>query len=268
MTRISFTKMAGAGNDFILLDGSRLPGSLSKSELTRRLAPRRTSVGADGVLIVKRKGSSGKPELDYYNADGSRAFCGNGSRCAAWWMHQQGWAGKNFSLNSSSGPIEAVIVGHEKVRIRMPDVRKPCLDLKLKIAGKILKISILNTGVPHALLRVKNLENFPVLELGRALRCHSAFKPQGTNVNFVHVGKKTHVRTYERGVEEETLSCGTGAVAAALCVYLWTKQQPPIRVETRGGLLTVRFRVLANGGFENIWLEGPAKIIYRGELKL
>jgi len=267
MKRISFTKLSGAGNDFLLFESKKLPKG-ARAALARRLCLRRQSIGADGLLIITRNGRRKLPELDYYNADGSRAFCGNGSRCAAWWMYRQGWVGKTFTFDSIAGPIDAIIESKELVRIHMPNAYGLKRYLRLKAVGKTYRVCAINTGVPHALIRVKGLKRFPVFKVGRALRHHPAFKPKGTNVNFIEIdGPKTLVRTYERGVEDETLACGTGVVASAIATYLWTGKKPPVRVVARGGRLKVDFKTTPNGCFKDVWLEGAARITYHGEVR-
>ena len=265
---LSFVKMSGAGNDFILLETAPRRGL---PDLARRLCSRRTSVGADGLLVLRR-GDSGRPRVEYYNADGSRAFCGNGNRCAAWWMHQRGWAGRRFSLETLGGRVEAVVVGRERVLIRMPEAKNIRLGLRLSAAGRKWTVHALDTGVPHAVVETRRLEDFPVVEAGRALRRHKAFGPAGANVNFMRIetarGPLVRIRTYERGVEDETLGCGTGVTACALCAHLLKGLRPPIRVHTRGGdVLSVNFR-RGDGRFTDIRLEGPAKVTFLGEVKL
>lgn len=257
-----FFKMSGAGNDFVLVERPK-GGSLSK--LARRLCDRRRGVGADGLLAVDR----GALRLSYFNADGSEAFCGNGSRCAAWWMHARGWVkGREFEFKTSEGPLRARITGRETVSIRMPEPHSIRLGLKVAAAGRTWTAHSLNTGVPHAVVEVMELADFPVFEVGRALRHHKAFAPAGTNADFIRWdGKLLHVRTYERGVEDETLACGTGVAASALAGFLLGKGRPPVRVRVRGGAtLKVSFKPLGGNAFSDVWLEGPAEVVYSGEI--
>ncbi|MBI3549024.1 MAG: diaminopimelate epimerase [Elusimicrobia bacterium] len=268
--KIRFVKMSGAGNDFVLVDAAELKGARGgRPRLARAICDRRASVGADGLLIVGRGGPAGAASLEYYNADGSEAFCANGSRCAAWYIHRRRWAGRAFVFNSIEGPIRATITGDERVRIFMPQIRDVRLGLKVDACGKTWRVSYLNTGVPHVVVEAKDLDAFPVFEVGRALRRHRAFAPAGANVNFVSLGKGApRLRTYERGVEDETLACGTGATATAAVLHLTKGARPPIRLQVKGGdTLTVGFRSLA-GGFEDVWLEGPAKVTFTGETTL
>jgi len=265
-SKLNFFKMSGAGNDFVLLNWphSSIPRQKIQA-LARKLCDRRSGVGADGLLLVS--GAKKQPRLDYFNADGSEAFCGNGARCAAWWLFSQGGREKEFSFESSEGRLQAQVKGPESVAIHMPNPHSTRLNIKLKALGKNLAAHYINTGVPHAVVVVKNLDNFPVFEMGRALRHHKAFAPAGANVDFISLGsKKVFIRTYERGVEDETLACGTGAVAAALIASLLKKWPSSIPVYTRGkDKLEVLFED-SPAGFRNVWLKGPAQIIFQGEI--
>lgn len=251
-----FHKLSGAGNDFVLVTAAAGPA------LARRLCRRRRGVGADGLLAVKRLGE--RIRLSYFNADGSRAFCGNGLRCAAWWAYRQGWTRgrKEFELETSQGRLRAKITGPNEAAVRMPSPRDVRLGLKLKALGRRLTVHYVDTGVPHAVLAWNDVLNAPVAELGRALRFHKAFAPAGANVDFVAFGRGAlRLRTYERGVEDETLACGTGVTAAAAVAFLLGRARPPVRVRAQGGdVLTVRF----NEGLDDLWLEGPVTPVFRG----
>lgn len=266
---MNFAKMSGAGNDFVLLDWASKKISLpALKSLARRLCDRKAAIGADGLLVLSR-GRKGR-RLFYFNADGSQAFCGNGSRCAAWWLYRRGLTGKAraFSFQSSAGLLHARVTGPETVAILMPSPAAVRLGLKLKVLNKTLSVHAINTGVPHAVVPVSHLEDFPVFDFGRALRRHAAFSPAGANVNFMSVksGRLT-IRTYERGVEDETLACGTGAVASALVACLLKKSRSPVSVAVRGkARLTVSFSREKNGAFKNVWLEGPAQVIFEGRI--
>ncbi len=263
--RLRFAKMSGAGNDFILL--SQKP-KRSLPALARRLCDRSVGIGADGLLLVERKPIL---KLSYFNADGSPAFCGNGSRCAAWWMRRQGWTGnrRKFSFSTSAGPLLAQVNGPNEIAIRMPTPKVLALGLRLKILGRKLEAHWIDTGSAHAVVPVKSVEQLPVLELGRAVRHHKAFGRQGVNADFVAFNSKgLTVRTYERGVEAETLACGTGAVAAALAAYLSGRAKPPVAVLVKSGqTLRVHFTPVGES-FEDVWLEGPARLIFEGEINL
>lgn len=261
--RLKFWKMTAAGNDFVLVAGAR---ARSLPRLARRFCDRRAGVGADGLLAVARvRGGVG---LRYFNADGSAAFCGNGARCAAWWAFRQGWTGRALSLVTSQGTLAARIVGREQVALAMPEPRRVRMGQKLLVRGRVFRVHFLDTGAPHAVVEVRGLESFPVSAWGRAIRRHRMFGPGGTNVDFAAWGRGgLRLRTYERGVEAETWACGTGAVAAAVAGYRLGRSRPPVSVRARGGELAVRFKPQGEG-VRDIWLKGPARTVFQGEVKL
>ena len=262
---LRFWKLTGAGNDFVLVEAAALRRR-SPSAAARRLCDRRWGVGADGLLIVRRL--AGGLGLDYFNADGSRAFCGNGTRCAAWWAWTRGWAGRRMRLATKAGPVEASVSGRQQVTVSMPQPRAERPGLAVRAGGRRFVAHALDTGAPHAVVAVRGLEAFPVAEFGRALRRHPAFGLGGTNVDFVErAGKALCLRTYERGVEAETWACGTGAVAAAVVGWRLGWTEPPVRVRARGADLSVHFRG-ESGAVREVRLTGPARIVFQGEVKL
>jgi diaminopimelate epimerase len=268
---LRFVKMSGAGNDFVLVEG---PVGGSAAALARRLCDRRRGVGADGLLVLERGRAAGAPHrVSYYNADGSAAFCGNGSRCAAWWMFENGWsAKKSFSFKTNVGTLEARITGPRRGAVRMPAPRILRRGLRVEALGRSYVIDEIDSGVPHAVAWVGNLDQFPVVEVGRALRFHKAFSPRGANVDFVEKKKgRLNLRTYERGVEDETLACGTGVVAAAVSAYARGGGPQTINLATRGGdRLKVSFKADASATsfiFKDAWLEGPVELVFKGELR-
>lgn len=260
--RTHFFKLSAAGNDFILLPGAPRRG---RAALARRLCDRRRGIGADGLILMKRGRAAA---MSYFNADGSSAFCGNGSRAAARWLYDQNWTRgrKEFSLKTASGFVSALITGAGRAAIRMPEPRAIRLGLKIRVLGRSYTAHHINTGVPHAVIEVRGLENLPVKEIGRAIRRHKIFAPQGVNVDFIRIRPGAlEIRTYERGVEDETLACGTGSTASALVAFLLGKRRPPVKIKVRGGdILTVNFKP----GFKDIWLEGPAQLVYTGQINL
>ena len=260
--KLRFWKLTAAGNDFVLVAGAvRSPGALA-----RRLCDRRGGVGADGLLVVRR--AAGGVGLRYFNADGSAAFCGNGARCAAWWAFARGWTGPRLRLRTGAGVIAAQVTGREQVSLSMPEPKNWRLGLKLRVWGRRLTAHAVDTGVPHAVVPVRDLEGFPVAELGRAVRRHRAFGRAGANVDFMQrAGSALRLRTYERGVEDETWACGTGAAAAALVGWKLGWVRPPVAVRVRGGrTLTVSFRT-EGGAARDVRLSGPAKIVFSGEVR-
>lgn len=269
--KLPFWKLSGAGNDFILVE-ERSVGRVPRPVLARRLCSRRASIGADGLLLMRPRRAP--PRLEYFNADGSRAFCGNGARCAFGWMSALGFTGRKAALMTASGLIEGEIVAWEsgalrgRVRTSMPLVRVLSPGLRLKAGGRAFELAWLDSGVPHAVARVGALEDFDVLRFGRLLRRHPAFLPAGTNVDFIRIGPDgLSLRTYERGVEEETLACGTGAAAAAAAAHIWAGIRSPARILTRSGaLLRASFTPGAQG--YAVRLEGPVEITFKGEVHL
>jgi len=264
---IRFWKLEGAGNDFLGLDG-RLGGfKLNRKKITD-LCDRRRGVGADGVLVVekpKRRGADFR--MRYYNSDGGEAeMCGNGARCFALLARAvSGQKGNVLRIQTQAGLVTLQIRGQE-VQVSMTEPTKLRLGKKVVLAGRKLAIDFLNTGVPHAVLFVRSVRSVDVAKQGRAIRYHSAFAPSGTNVNFVEIGRGNRilVRTYERGVEGETLACGTGVVASSILSNLRRRLRSPILVTTRGGDdLRVGFS-MENGHARKVTLQGPARIVYTG----
>jgi len=261
--RLRFWKLTAAGNDFVLVDRV-VPRPRA---LARRLCGRREGVGADGLLVARR--AAGGVELRYFNADGSAAFCGNGTRCAAWWAFVRGWAGRRMRLLTSAGEVAARVDGRERVTLAMPEPKGLRLGLAVRALGRGFSAHVVDTGVPHAVVPVAESVDFPVHEFGRAIRRLRAFGRAGVNVDFVsRAGPALRLRTYERGVEDETWACGTGAVAAAVVGWKLGWARPPVQVRVRGGqTLTVSFRT-EGGAARDVRLSGPAKIVFCGEVEL
>jgi diaminopimelate epimerase len=259
--------MNGTGNDFIVVDNrSRQVAEARLAEFAARYCPRRTAVGADGVLLVEElPDRSADFRMRYFNADGSEAdMCGNGARCIACFAHSIGAAGQNMRFLTGAGPVGAAITARGAV-IDMPQPTNP-EKRRVTVRGEGLDLWFLSTGVPHAVLPVADLARADVVGLGRELRRHEAFAPAGTNVNFVvRRGNGLAIRTYERGVEDETLACGTGASASALAAAAMWGLASPIEVEVRGGTLRIHFDRHGDA-FSHLRLEGPAVAVYRGEL--
>jgi diaminopimelate epimerase len=250
-----FWKLSGAGNDFVLLAG--LPKGKSGAALARRLCDRRLGIGADGLLAVSKRGA--RARLDYWNADGSAAFCGNGSRAGALWLAENGWVeGRSFTLDTNRGPLAVRLTAKGRAEVSMP---APSALSERRAAG--VKAWFLDTGVPHAVVFVSDVEKTDVRGLGRTLRFHKAFGKAGANVDFVQKkGGLLLLRTYERGVEDETLACGTGVVAAAFAARALGMTGSPARVKVRGGdVLTVSFD-------DGARLEGPAETVFMGEVSI
>lgn len=264
---VRFWKLEGAGNDFLGLDG-RAGGFKLKRQQIADLCDRRRGVGADGVLVVEKPKVRGADfRMRYYNSDGGEAeMCGNGARCFALLARAvSGRKGNVLRIQTQAGLVTLQIRGQE-VQVSMTEPTKLRLGRKLVVAGRKLAVDFLNTGVPHAVLFVRSVRSIDVAKQGRAIRYHSAFAPSGTNVNFVEIGRgnRIHVRTYERGVEGETLACGTGVVASSILSNLRRGLRSPILVATRGGdRLRVGFSMV-NGQARKVTLQGPARIVYTG----
>ena len=268
MKTIAFSKMSGSGNDFIVI--ANLKQDLAVSDyplLARQLCRRKLSVGADGLILLEPSNQADF-KWRFYNSDGSRAeMCGNGARCAARFAYLNKIADRQLSFETDAGIIAAEIRG-EQVKIRMTDPVELKVDQKIQLAKRIITASFINTGVPHIVVEVDDVNLTDVIALGREIRYHGAFSPAGTNVNFVSSleNKGFSIRTYERGVEDETLACGTGCVAAAL--VLAQKRELPSPVDLivfSGSLLRVYFS-RNHDGFDRIFLEGDARLIGSGHL--
>ena len=267
---IPFTKMSGTGNDFILIDHRQpfLHGA-DCSTFARAVCRRNFSVGADGLILIENS-QTAHFAWKFFNADGSVAeMCGNGARCAARYAYTHGIAPAAMRFETMAGIIEAeVIDGAVRIRLTPPgDIR---LDLSLDIDAADRTLHFVNTGVPHTVLFVEDNERTPVTKWGRFIRNHKMFQPAGTNANFVEITGENalFVRTYERGVENETMACGTGATAAALVAAFLGRVRPPVSVTTSGkDILIIHFTLTAEKNVEKLFLEGPAGIIYHGELQ-
>lgn len=255
---ISFFKYQGTGNDFVMVDDRLAAWGLGNLGLIRALCDRKFGIGADGLILI-RSHADYDFEMIYFNADGSQSFCGNGARCAVAFAHFLGIISLHTQFLAIDGPHEAQIARGE-VSLKMA---------KVSHISESLGDAFVHTGSPHHVRWVENLEDYPVLEQGQLLRHDPCYAPGGSNVNFVEKisDNEIFVRTFERGVENETLSCGTGVTAAALVCGALT-QQKDIQIRTLGGNLRVTFEGNGEEGFDNIWLIGPAQQVYAGQIQL
>jgi diaminopimelate epimerase len=265
---IEFYKMSGSGNDFILIDNR--DGSLAVGDIVafvKSVCERKVSVGADGLILIERS-DRGDFKWRFYNADGSEAaMCGNGGRCAARFALLRGIAGEKMSFETAAGIIDAEVRGNV-VKLRLTDPRDPVMDDEIRVENRILFVHSINTGVPHVVHFVRDPDDFDVFNTGRALRYHEHYRPAGTNANFAAVldDHTLRVRTYERGVEDETLACGTGSAAAALIAARKGLVESPVDVRVQSGeTLRIHFEQ-TEGGFTKVYLEGNAKVVYQGLL--
>ena len=279
-----FVKAQATGNDFIIIDNRKKTPFPSTPESVQRLCERKNSIGADGVIVIDKH-----LRLKFYNSDGSRAcFCGNGARCAALYLSklEQFFSNpdetqKEIELATDIGIIPAFITD-TKVRIGMPSPKGIRLSQKLQMSDTrsqkpetrknqtsnirhptSIHYHFAKIGVPHIVIFVKDVEKVNVADLGKDLCSHPEFGIEGTNVNFAQIrkGNSINLRTFERGVEAETLSCGTGASATAIAAYLEEKLVSPVKVSTKGGMLKVYI-----GSIDEVYLEGPASIVYEGDI--
>ena len=262
---LNFTKMNGAGNDFVLIDNRDGRIHLDARDVAH-LCDRHSGIGADGVLVVEPARDKSDFRMRYYNSDGGEAeMCGNGARCFARFVNRLAGPRDGVRIETLAGDITARFIG-DRVEIGMSEPHS--LRLKQTVEALETKFTVhsVNTGVPHAVILVDDLENTDVARIGEAVRHHPHFAPKGTNVNFIHAldARSLAVRTYERGVEAETLACGTGVVASALIFHELTAAPAPVSVRVRGGdSLEVRFDK-SSGGYRDVKLSGPADFVFDG----
>ena len=275
---IPFVKMSGTGNDFIIID-HRDPfiNEADQSEFARIVCRRKFSVGADGLILIENS-ETADFRWQFYNGDGSEAeMCGNGARCAARFAFEKNIAPATMRFETTAGEIEAFVLGGpgESVKIRLTAPEDLRLNIPVTVGSMEQTLHFINTGVPHTVVLVNDAGDVPVAAWGRDIRFHETFQPAGTNTNFAQVisNDTLMVRTYERGVEGETMACGTGAVASALIAAYLEQAKPPVTVITSGGEeLTIHFSFTGEGNDRKldlaagIFLEGPAHTIYEGKL--
>ncbi len=252
-----FFKYHGAGNDFILIDNREKNISLSEENI-KLMCERRFGIGADGLMLLEKD-----PDLDfrmvYYNSDGKEgSMCGNGGRCIMAFAIKLGIVTTKAKFSAIDGVHEAYLLKSNSIRLKMNDVN----DIHYENGHYFL-----NTGSPHHIRFVDESHKINVVEEGRRIRNHSRYSPDGTNVNFVEISSgKLFVRTYERGVEDETLACGTGITAAAICASMEAKtDKNSFEVKAPGGLLQVDFKKHSDTNFTDVWLTGPAEFVFSGE---
>jgi diaminopimelate epimerase len=255
---LTFYKYQGTGNDFVMIDDRVESFDLKNLELVKSLCDRKFGIGADGLIAI-RNHPNFDFEMIYFNADGSQSMCGNGARCAVAFSSFLGIVKRKTQFLAIDGPHEAVLK-NDQVELLMGDVKE--------IAIKSEDFFV-NTGSPHHIRFVEKVDGYPVYEEGKSIRNDSTYAPAGTNVNFVEAiaQDEVFVRTYERGVEDETLSCGTGVTAVAI-VYGTRQHQNHIKINTLGGKLSVKFHSNPDGTFSKIWLIGPAEQVFSGKITL
>jgi len=262
--------MNGAGNDFVLIDDRKAQVHLEPAQVAR-LCDRQRGVGADGLIrLIPCASDRAEWAWDFYNSDGSRAeMCGNGARCFARFIQRLTGARDRVSFESVAGVISATFHG-ERVTVSLTAPHDLRLNDTITLAGTATVIHSVNTGVPHAVLFVTDADNAAVQSLGREIRFHPHYAPKGANANFVQVLGPGHIRarTYERGVEGETLACGTGVTASALIAAELHRFPSPVRVRVQGGdELEVSFE-RSGGAYSNVQLNGPADFVFDGTIEV
>jgi diaminopimelate epimerase len=266
---LRFTKMNGAGNDFILIDNRAGDIHLNRSQITR-LCDRHRGIGADGILLLERASNHADFRMRYFNADGGEAeMCGNGARCFARFANKMAGAKNKISFETPAGTISAELI-EDLVTLQMTEPIDLRLNVPLRIANEHKAIHFINSGVPHVVIPVPQVHDVDVQREGAAIRYHEMFSPKGTNVNFIEKrgANRIAVRTYERGVEDETLACGTGVVASALVFAACEKINGPVGVLVRGGdELQVDFE-RSGEQFKNVTLTGPADFAFEGTVEV
>ena len=265
---IEFTKAVATGNDFIIIDNRKTVITNRASLLAKKICDRKFSIGADGLLVIEDS-KKADFKMRIFNPDGSEAeMCGNGSRCVALYAVAKNIAGLEMTIETIAGVLKATVKG-DLAKVKLTEPKNIKWNLCLMIDKCPYQVNFINTGVPHTIHFVEDIDKVDVKNVGSHIRNHSEFSPEGTNADFVKVVDKKNikVRTYERGVEDETLACGTGAVASAIISAEAEKMISPITVETMSGEKLKVYFELVEGEFKNVYLEGKAKLVYVGGIK-
>ena len=260
--------MAGGGNDFVVID-NRAGRVANVEEFSRRICTPHLSIGADGLILI-HKSERASVRMIYYNADGSRAdFCANGTRCAARFALLAGLASHKLTIETDAGVMRAEVNERGLVTLAVAAPASIQLSRPLNVGGRTIQGSSLMVGVPHYVIFLRDeLWTADIVPLGRAIRNHRDLQPQGANVNFVVI-RDPHsidVRTYERGVEAETLSCGSGVIASVTASALFDKVTSPVKVLTRSGITFEVFFAREGSEVHDVRIKGDARVIYRGSM--
>ncbi len=267
MEQIQFAKVCGAGNDFFIIDHRNEHLKGLEQHIVSKYCPRKYGIGADGFMLIESSDCADF-KMRIFNRDGSEAdMCGNGARCIALYAHKIGLCSDTMTIETGAGILEGEVTGSQTVKLKMSVPHGMVLHREVSIDHHAMVTHFINTGVEHVVVFVPDNETVDVQHVGSAIRYHDIHAPTGTNVNFVQcVGDNTiSIRTYERGVEGETLACGTGAVASALISAIMHNYISPVHVKTRGGaLLTVYFKLQADQMVTDVYLEGEARVVYEG----
>lgn len=283
MRNVTFKKFSGAGNDFILIDKQEFPDLYLNESQIQKICERRKGIGADGILLIDKLDGFDF-SMRYYNSDGTLgSLCGNGARCAIKYASMSGRIKNITHFECNNEKFKGEIITDNLVKFYFNIPTKIKLNFKLKVMNQLVSTSFADTGSPHVVILINDilknpkdlksnfddLKEFPVFKLGNEIRHHKDFQPEGVNVNFISLhGELIHIRTFERGVEDETYACGTGSVASAIITALNYNFNPPINLKTFGGdILTVDFKK-DKDGISNVSLTGPAEQIFTGEIIL
>ncbi len=270
MKKIPFFKMNGSGNDFIIINNQENVVEnlidIPIREFVKKVCTRGMSVGADGLILIE-KDDEADFRWRFYNNDGGEVeMCGNGSRCAARFAYLNKLAPLEMSFLTLAGTIKAQITGLNSVKVQLTQPKDYRENIELD--GIELKASFINTGVPHIVYFVDSVEGIDLRNIGAKTRYHKEFEPEGTNVNFAEIIDESNIqlRTYERGVEDETLACGTGATASALVAILQNRAKSPVKVHTKSKKILTIYADVENGAIGNVFLEGDAMLTYIGTM--
>jgi diaminopimelate epimerase len=276
MGKLLFYKLQASGNDFVLIESKAKKTSSYYKKLANKLCQSKIGIGADGLLVIEPSRKHDY-KMRIFNRDGSEAeMCGNGARCCVLWSYFAKKK-KRVSFDTAAGVINGEVVSASKsdltgqVSVKMTDPVNMRQEMPLKVLDHKMHVQFLNTGVPHTVIFVQGLEKIDVYGIGRAIRCHKKFAPAGTNVNFVEVVNegRINLRTYERGVEAETLACGTGTVASAILSRFKigvVKPQNKVDVKTQSGEILRVYFCDNKGRVNDVWLQGKASIVFKGEV--
>ena len=269
MKHIEFLKASGSGNDFIIIDNrNKIIYEQNLKNLVANVCRRKMSVGADGLILVENSDLADF-KWRFFNSDGNTAeMCGNGARCVARFAHLNRIAGPEMSFETDAGIVSAQVTNY-LVKVKMPDPVSFKVDYSINLKNSSLIINSVNTGVPHVVINTDSIDDIDVVNLGREIRFHEMFSPGGTNVNFICQQKNgvVAIRTYERGVEDETLACGTGSVAGAIVTAKKSEKiKSPVTMKTKSGMHLYVYYKEKSDSFYDVYLEGDARIIYTGEL--
>jgi diaminopimelate epimerase len=268
--QFSFSKYVGCGNDFILIDNRNESFPHTNIELVKRLCNRNQGIGADGIILLENPTVNADARMRIFNADGSEAeMCGNGIRCFARYLQELSIPGPNYKIQTFDRLLN-VQVNTDDVSVEMGPPTDMLWSIPLKIESKSLIVHYLNTGVPHTVFFVEDVEGTPLHKLGPAIRYDAHFAPKGSNVNIAAIDQKNriYIRTYERGVEGETLACGTGATATALAAAAVHQLQSPITIVTKSGEELVISFQNQDSNFSDVVQTGPARKSFDGTFKI